>query len=194
MSGKETTVYLGLGSNLGQREENLQQALQLLRQKITIIKVSSFYDTEPVGYAKQANFVNAVCQTITSYNPEELFKFIKKIEFDMGRIANFPGGPRIIDIDILFYGSEIINSPQLTIPHPRIAERAFVLIPLTEIAPGLVHPVSHKTVQELVALLDKTKKVKRLTSFVSKSIIPAETRIPKTRSGTTYRFPPRRLK
>ena len=144
-------VYLCLGSNLGQREENLIQALTLLSQKVNLEKVSSIYETEPVGYKEQPLFLNTVCQIITNLNPEELLHLAKDIETKMGRKPSFPNAPRPIDIDILFYDDQIIQTQNLTIPHPRLAERAFVLIPLVEIAPELTHSGLDKSVAELAS-------------------------------------------
>jgi len=164
---KKTIVYLSLGSNMGKREENLKRALRLLRGKIIINKVSSFYDTPPVGYTEQPNFINAVCEAVTSLDPEELLILIKQIEKDMGRTPNFPNGPRIIDIDILIYGKEIIHTNQLTIPHPRMTQRAFVLIPFAEIAPDIIHPISHNTVHELLTKSGQTINIKCLSNKIS---------------------------
>jgi len=133
-------VYLGLGSNQGDREENLGKALTSLSQGVNLEQISSIYETEPVGYTEQPLFLNLVCRVTTDFPPGELLHLVKDIEMGMGRIPSFPDAPRLIDIDILFYGNEIIDFPDLTIPHPRLAERAFVLIPLSEIVLDMVHP------------------------------------------------------
>jgi len=133
-------VYLCLGSNLGEREENLCQALTLLSPKVNLEEVSSVYETEPVGYKEQPLFLNVVCRITTNLPPEELLHLAKDIETTIGRVPSFPNAPRIIDIDILFYDTKIMETQNLTIPHPRLHDRAFVLIPLAEIAPDLVHP------------------------------------------------------
>ncbi len=143
-------VYLGLGSNLGDRHQNMTRALELLAGKVCLEQVSSFYETEPVGYLEQPKFLNAVCCGTTSLTPEELLALAKDIERDLGRMPGFPNAPRPMDIDILFYGNEVIHLPQLTIPHPRLTERAFILIPLAEVVPELMHPVSGKKIKELV--------------------------------------------
>jgi len=144
------TAYLGLGSNMGNRQDNLEKALELLSQRLRIEKVSSIYDTEPVGNVNQPRFLNLVCQVYTSLIPIALLTLGKGIESKLGRVSNKPNMPRPIDIDILLYGNQIIETPELVIPHPRLTERAFVLIPLAQIAPDLVHPVNGKTIKELL--------------------------------------------
>ncbi len=130
----------------------MTQALTLLSHKVNVEKTSSIYETEPVGYKDQPLFLNLVCQITTDLNAEELLHLAKDIENKMGRM---PGrqinSPRLIDIDILFYGDRIIKAQNLTIPHPRLTERAFVLIPLDEIAPELVHPELDKSIAELAS-------------------------------------------
>lgn len=145
----EVTVYLGLGSNLSNREHNLERALGLLGQRLRIKQLSSIYETDPVGNINQPRFLNQVCQVQTTLSPQELLSLVKGIEKKLGRRVTKPNVPRLIDIDILLYGSEAIETPELVIPHPRLLERAFVLIPLAEIAPDLVHPVKGMTIKEL---------------------------------------------
>jgi 2-amino-4-hydroxy-6-hydroxymethyldihydropteridine diphosphokinase len=143
-------IYLGLGSNMGDRWENLRRALYLLSQKIHINRVSPVYDTAPVGNTEQPRFLNIVCEAITSLPPLKLLVLVKGIEIEIGRKPDLPDSPRPIDIDILFYGDQIINTPKLVIPHDKLAERAFVLVPLADIAPKLVHPVKKKNIQKLL--------------------------------------------
>lgn len=144
-----TTVYLGLGSNMGNRHENLKQALDLLSQRLRVEKVSSVCDSEPEGNPDQPRFLNLVCRVSTELEPMSLLTLVKGIESKLGRLPNTSNLPRPIDIDILFYGDRIIKSLKLSIPHPRLTERAFVLVPLAEIAPYLVHPASGKTIEKL---------------------------------------------
>jgi 2-amino-4-hydroxy-6-hydroxymethyldihydropteridine diphosphokinase len=147
--GELAIAYLGLGSNLGDREENLRQALIRLSPNATVEKLSAIYETEPVGYKEQPLFLNLVCRISTDLPPDELLCFAKKIETEMGRVPSFPNAPRIVDIDILLYDNAIMETQNLTVPHPRLRDRAFVLIPLSEIAPDLIHPEFEKTISQL---------------------------------------------
>jgi GTP cyclohydrolase-4 len=158
---KMATAYLGLGSNLGDRKQNLSQALGLLSIYVMVEKVSSIYETEPVGYREQPLFLNAVCRISVDLKPGQLLRLARRIEAELGRKPAFPNAPRPIDIDILFYGEEVLNNKELTVPHPRLVERAFVLVPLAEIAPDMVHPVSDKTMKELLADLGAVAGVRR---------------------------------
>jgi len=145
------SVYLGLGSNLGDRKDNLDQAISMLSEKVHIEKTSSIYETEPVGHLDQGLFLNAVCYAKTILGPDEMLSFIKRIESKIGRISTFRNAPRPIDIDILFYGEEIIDTPTLNVPHLLLTERLFVLVPLIEIAPDIVHPVSNLKVADILS-------------------------------------------
>jgi len=152
-------IYLGLGSNMGNRQDNLDKALEFLSQRLRVDKVSSVYDTEPVGNPNQPRFLNLVCQVYTTLAPAGLLTLAKGIESKLGRAFGKSNAPRPIDIDILFYGDQVIETPELVIPHPRLAERAFVLVPLAEIAPDLRHPVTGKTIKELLRGLTETQDV-----------------------------------
>jgi 2-amino-4-hydroxy-6-hydroxymethyldihydropteridine diphosphokinase len=142
------TAYLSLGSNLGNRQENLDRALKLISERMRVGQISSIYDTEPVGLVDQPRFLNLACEVFTRLNPEALLALFKGFELKMGRYSR-SGEPRIIDIDIVLYGDQVVNTPDLVIPHPRMHERSFVLIPLTEIAPDVIHPVLKKKIKEL---------------------------------------------
>jgi len=156
------TAYLSLGSNLGEREENLCQALTLLSLKVNLDEVSSIYETEPIGYKNQPLFLNLVCRITTNLPPEELLHFAKEIETRMGRVPSEQiNSPRPIDIDILFYDNKIMETQNLTIPHPRLKDRAFALIPLAEIAPDLVHPKLDKNIAQLANAVRGQKGVRK---------------------------------
>jgi len=154
-------AYLSLGSNLGERDNNLRQALTLLSEKVSVEEISSVYETEPVGYKEQPLFLNLVCRISTNLPPEELLLLAKEIEAKMGRMPSFPNSPRPIDIDILFYDNQIVETPNLTIPHPRLKERAFVLIPLAELAPDLIYPSLGKSIARLAKDVKGRKGVRK---------------------------------
>ena len=163
------TVYLGLGSNLGCRSANLEQALQCIKRFpqtgtgaaqpslsapspfARIIRASSVYETKPWGYLDQGPFLNQVLEMETNISPQSLLAEIKAAEQSLGREPGIRYGPRLIDIDVLFYGDRVIDSPDLTVPHPRLHLRSFVLVPLAELAPGLVHPILEARVDDLCA-------------------------------------------
>jgi 2-amino-4-hydroxy-6-hydroxymethyldihydropteridine diphosphokinase len=151
MGNEPVSVYLGLGTNLGDRRKNLEQALVFLAQRLKLVEKSAIYDTTPEENPNQPRFLNMVCHAYTSVAPDGLLAMVKGIEAKMGRTPGKANSPRPIDIDILFYGSEVICSPKLIIPHPSIAQRAFVLVPLAEIAPDLKHPVIHKKASQMLA-------------------------------------------
>lgn len=155
-------IFLGLGSNLGDREKNINLALEKLGQVGKVHKVSSLYETEPVGYKDQPWFLNLVAEFETKLSPQELLRAGKAIEKELGREPGPRFGPRPIDLDILLYDNLVLGIPELTIPHPRLAERAFVLIPLAEIAPEVLHPVLKKTVRELREVLPTGEEVRQI--------------------------------
>lgn len=149
------TVYLALGSNLGDRRGHLSAAIQQLRDIMDVSAVSSVYETEPVGYLEQPRFLNMVCSGTTQLSAQELLTYAKGIEASLGRQTTIRNGPRPIDIDIIFFDELRLVEDDLTVPHPRMAERAFVLVPLAEIAPDLIDPVSGQTVEELLATVSQ---------------------------------------
>ena len=146
---KEHIVYLALGTNLGDRLANLKQAISALTPQLDVKAKSQVYETPPWGFEDQPKFLNQVIKAKTYLDPEPLLKHLKRLEVALGRKESFVNGPRLIDIDILFYDDLVMNKPSLVIPHPRLHERGFVLLPLLDIAPDLVHPVYKKTVREL---------------------------------------------
>lgn len=154
---RENIVFIGLGSNLGERENMLRAAAEALQPEIQPIAYSHIYETPPWGYLEQPPFLNQVIQARTTLSAQVTLEKLKLVEKQMGRIQNFRYGPRAIDLDILFFNDEIIESDGLTIPHPELPARGFVLIPLQEIAPDLMHPVLKKTVREMVEAIDCTE-------------------------------------
>jgi 2-amino-4-hydroxy-6-hydroxymethyldihydropteridine diphosphokinase len=156
-------VYLSLGSNVGDRETNLNTAIEHLRALGEVAAVSSFYETEPVEFAAQPWFLNCVVKLDTEKMPKQLLSGVLAIEKEMGRKRGKKKGPRSIDIDILLFGNSIIDTKGLTVPHPAMHERRFVLEPLGEIAPEARHPVFKRTARELRDALPKGQAVKRLS-------------------------------
>ena len=144
-------VYLGLGTNRGEREQNMATALARLQERLRLVAVSSLYETAPWGVTDQPPFLNAAVAAETDLPPAELLAFVKGMEREMGRQPGGRWGPRLMDIDILLYDDLVLETPDLVIPHPRLTERAFVLVPLAEIAPDAVHPVYKQTIQALLA-------------------------------------------
>ena len=147
-----TGIYLSLGSNIGGRAENIARAIALLpAHGVRVVKRSALYEAEPVDFLAQGWFLNCVVEVETDLEPDELMRALLAIEQSMGRERVAPKGPRIIDMDILFLGPLVVREAELEIPHPRMAGRRFVLVPLAEIAPGALHPVLKKSVAELLA-------------------------------------------
>jgi len=158
---KVESIYIALGTNIGNREANLQTAKSLLSRKARIIQESPVYVTPPWGYADQPDFLNQVIEVSSRLEPLPLLRYLKRIEKQMGREKLILNGPRLIDLDILFYGSRVLDEDELQVPHPRMEGRAFVLAPLNEIAPDLVHPVVGITVTEMLAGVDTSGVIPR---------------------------------
>jgi 2-amino-4-hydroxy-6-hydroxymethyldihydropteridine diphosphokinase len=163
-------VYLGLGANLGNRQEALRHALQLLQDsgRVTVCAVSSLYETAPMYVMDQPHFLNAVAQV------ETVLTLLKGVEDDLGRVARERYGPREVDLDILLYDELVLVTPQLTIPHQRMAERAFVLLPLAELAPHLVVAGTQSTVQELLGRLTFSEQVRLYRGVDWYAVAPAQ--------------------
>jgi 2-amino-4-hydroxy-6-hydroxymethyldihydropteridine diphosphokinase len=155
-------VYLSLGSNIGDREAHLREAIRRLESTGKLRSLSSIYETEPVEFTDQPQFLNCAVALETSSTPEQLMLQLLTIEKAMGRQRIQKKGPRTIDLDILFFGDEIVDTPGLTIPHPAMQHRRFVLEPLAEIAPDAMHPGLRKTVRELLEELPSGQSVRRM--------------------------------
>jgi 2-amino-4-hydroxy-6-hydroxymethyldihydropteridine diphosphokinase len=156
-------VFFSLGSNLGNRQDNLDRALKMLSERMRLGKVSSIYDTEPVGPISQPRFLNLAVEAFTNLKPEGLLAMVKGIEQKMGRIGR-TGEPRVIDIDILLYGDQVVKTPALIIPHAELHKRSFVLVPLSEIAPDVIHPVLNKPIKDLNKAVKEVQGVMKLGS------------------------------
>jgi 2-amino-4-hydroxy-6-hydroxymethyldihydropteridine diphosphokinase len=154
-----TETWLGLGSNLGDKRANILRALDALAVVCSLRKVSSLYKTEPVGFKNQDWFLNCAVKGDTELSPRALLDALKQIERTMGRIERTRNGPRVIDLDILLYGGLVAEESGLVIPHPRMHERSFVLVPLREIDPSVVHPGMDKTIEELADSLRNPERV-----------------------------------
>lgn len=152
-------VYLGLGSNIGESKKNIESALALLSEKVNIVKKSSYYETEPVGFKDQAWFLNMVLEGQTDLTPIELLDFTQSIERNMKRVKTILNGPRIIDVDILIYDDIKMASDRLILPHPRMQERAFVMVPIFEISPDLT--LEDRPIQDIIKNL-KAEEIKKL--------------------------------
>jgi 2-amino-4-hydroxy-6-hydroxymethyldihydropteridine diphosphokinase len=145
------TIYLSLGSNVGDREYNLRTAIdRLSAPDLHVLRTSPIYETEPVDYTAQRWFLNLVVEAETSLFPKLLLSRTARVEHELGRVRAVAKGPRTIDIDILLYGRAVVQTATLEVPHPRMAERRFVLAPLADLVPNLRHPVTHKTVREML--------------------------------------------
>lgn len=148
------TVHIALGTNLGERLDNLRAAIDAMAPEVNVLAESHVYETPPWGYEDQPAFLNMVVKAETDLEPEDLLKYLKQIEAELGREKSVRWGPRLIDLDILFYADLVINTPPLVIPHPRLHERAFVLVPLADVGAEVVHPVLGEFVWELLLKAD----------------------------------------
>jgi len=157
-------VYLSLGSNVGDREDHLRSAITRLESIARVISVSSFYETEPMEVTNQPWFLNCAVKVETTKMPKQFMAAVLEIEQEMGRLRTMKKGPRTIDIDILLFGDAVVDSPEVTIPHPAMHERRFVLEPLVEIAPEARHPVFKKTVSEMLDALPGGQTVRKLVT------------------------------
>jgi len=164
VADRTAVVYIGLGSNLGNRRARLERAVELIRRRAPVLALSSFYRTDPVGHTDQPDFVNAVAKIAWRGSPEDLLACLQRIEARLGRIRRFQNGPREIDLDLLDFGGVVRPRPDPVLPHPRMSGRRFVLAPLSEIAPRWRHPVSWRTARQLLARLPARPSADRLGS------------------------------
>ena len=164
MTGELPVVYLGLGSNLGDRRRNLAVALRRLEPLVRVEAVSSLYETDPVGPQDQPSFYNAVCRALTGLPPLGLLRHLQEVERELGRRLGPRWGPRPIDIDLLLYDEAVVDEADLRVPHPELAKRAFVLVPLAELAADVRHPELERTISSLAAAADRSGVRKRADS------------------------------
>jgi 2-amino-4-hydroxy-6-hydroxymethyldihydropteridine diphosphokinase len=156
-------IYLSLGSNIGEREQNIARAIESLSSGgVRVVAESALYETEPVELRTQDWFLNCIAKVETNLSPQELMQVLLEIERSMGRERLVPRGPRIIDMDIVLYGAELVKEPHLEIPHPRMTGRRFVLAPFAEIAPEMTHPILKKTIRQLLHDTTDQSEVRRI--------------------------------
>jgi 2-amino-4-hydroxy-6-hydroxymethyldihydropteridine diphosphokinase len=152
MTPDPISIAIALGSNLGDRDGRLREALARLRSAVSNLRASTFHDTEPVGVGDQPRFLNAAAVGRTTLSARELLSTLLELERQLGRVRPYPGAPRPIDLDLILYGTSVMDEEGLVVPHPRFRERLFVLEPLAEVAPDWIDPVTGRTVQELLEL------------------------------------------
>lgn len=152
-------VYVAFGTNIGDKNKNIEKAIEMMKDRgLKVIKMSQIYKTEPYGYTEQPEFLNGVLEVLTDLDAVNVLKILLEIEKDMGRVREFKWGPRIIDLDILFFNDEIIDEKDLKVPHPDMQNREFVLKPLCDIAPNFIHPVLKKSVKDMLLELELKNK------------------------------------
>ncbi len=163
MVAQKKTIYLSLGSNVGDRAAHIARAIEALNAAgVRVLRQSSLYSTEPVDLRTQSWFLNCVLEAETGLMPRQLLRVLQEIERALGRKRLVRSGPRVMDIDLLLYGSSVVHTAELEVPHPRMAERRFVLVPLAELAPALRHPTVRRTIAELLAETRDRSQVRRL--------------------------------